>query len=188
MKHLLFLVVASFISLSTQAQEFGVLAGIHNTDADSDAVIKPDTAMGYRLGVVMKYEIGDAVSVRSGMTYTARHFELNDSDSETNLDVNLDYLDIPVLFNFQVNDMVGFYAGPVIAINVGKKTKGTLAGDSINEDVDNMKSLYLLAQLGASFTFDQIGFDVYYERGLGKINDDGLKNFSIYGANFLFWF
>lgn len=186
MKHLLFLVIASFISFSSQAQEFGVLAGIHNADADSDTT-SFDATLGYRLGVVMKYEIGNAVAFRSGLTYTARHFELN--GGTTNLDYELNYLDIPVLFNFQVNEMLSFYVGPVIAINTSGKLKGTSSGTPVDSEIQDVKSLYLLGQVGASFTFDQIGFDIYFERGLGDIWDNGTaKDFSIYGANFLFWF
>lgn len=185
MKHLLMLFTATLITLSAQAQDFGVLAGLHSATATMP-VISFSSELNYRLGVVMKYEIKDNIAFRSGLTYTTRH--LASDTGGLGLKLNYEYLDIPVLFQFQMNETVAFFAGPVVGINVGKK--GSASGVA-SSNIDGTKSLYLLGQVGANFTFDQIGFDVYYERGFGTISSDSgttVSDFSIFGANFLFWF
>ncbi|MBY0316597.1 MAG: PorT family protein [Bdellovibrionales bacterium] len=189
MKHLFLMLILGALTLSAQAQEYGILAGIHNTDIDTPSgPFSVDTEIGWRAGLVGKYEIADGVHFRSGVLYVDRKFSMEESSSTTNLDIKMAYLDIPVLFQFQMNETISFFAGPVIGINVSKKVSGTASGVSGSDDLENVKGLYLLAQAGVNFTFDQIGFDVYYERGFGEIADDSFKDYNIIGANFLYWF
>ena len=182
MKHLFLTIVLCVSALTAQAQDYGVLAGIHNTDIDApNGAPAVDAELGWRAGLIGKYELSDGVHFRSGALYVDRKFSAGTTGSK--VDVKMAYLDIPVLFQFQMNETIALFAGPVIGINVGKKLSG-----STNNELQNTKGLYLLAQAGVNFTFDQIGFDVYYERGLGEIADDSYENYSIIGTNFLYWF
>lgn len=193
MKHLLVLVLATLVSVGAQAQDIGFIAGIGNTSADIDNA-DVNAELGYRIGVNVKLDLVDQVSFRTGGTYTARPFNIESTALVTDLDVKMTYIDIPALFQFSFNDMISIYGGPVVALNVGEKAEGTILGVAYDGDVSDIpgqgktKSLYLLAQVGVNFNFDGIGFDLYYERGLGEINKDGAENYSIMGANFLYWF
>lgn len=182
MKHIFLILVLCVSTLSAQAQEYGILAGIHNTDIDAPTGAPAvDTELGWRAGLVGKYELSDGVHFRSGILYVDRKFSVGTAGN--NLDIKMAYLDIPVLFQFQMNETISLFAGPVIGINVSKKISGAASGE-----LQDTKGLYLLAQAGVNFTFDQIGFDVYYERGFGEIADDSYEDYNIIGANFLFWF
>lgn len=184
MKKLLF-VLLSTMALNATAQNYGLLAGISSNNIDKNGNPAVKSEIGWRAGVIGMFDLTSSVNLRTGVTYTDRSFSIKETNTDAK--VKYTYIDIPVLFQFQMNDMVGIYAGPVVAINSGKKVSGTLNGSATNSDVTDMKSIYLLGQVGANFNFDGIGFDVYYERGFGVTSTDGYKDYSIIGANFVLW-
>jgi hypothetical protein len=184
------LILISIFTLNVNAQEFGAMAGIHNGKSDLiSSSLSSENVLGYRLGILMKTELTESVQFRSGLIYTVRNTE-HESAGVFRSELDLSYLDIPVLFEFNMSEIVSVFAGPVVAINVGDNKKDTnlTTGASTQGSIDDVESLYLLAQVGVSFNFDGIGFDVYYERGLGEYIKDGAEDFSAYGANFVLWF
>ncbi len=186
MKHFMVLIFALLTTLTVHAQNYGFIAGIGNTSVDADG-FDVNAELGYRLGLAVEIDLVDAVNLRTGATYTYRPFNI-ESGVTTDLDYKFSYIDIPMLFQFKLNEMFSVFAGPVVAINMGKKAEGTLLGVNVSDDVDDMKSLYLLGQVGVNLDFEGIGFDLYYEKGFGEIYDDGAEDYNIYGANFLYWF
>jgi len=177
-----FLIAAAFlISPFASAQEFGVLVGVHQTTADSDTTgVSVDGVFNFKAGLTVGFELAEAAKFRTGLLYNQRHVETKSGASKT--DVNFAYLDVPALVQYNVNEMFGLFGGLVVAVNV-------------NDDVDpapavkvDAETLLPLLSLGVNLTFqDMIGFDVYYERGMGDIAK-GLENYGTFGANFLYWF
>jgi hypothetical protein len=192
MKQLLVLVFALGTSFAANAQDVGFLAGIGQTSADTSTLssgTSVDSEIGWRLGVAVRLDLMDQFSFRTGGTYTSRPVTV-DTGLTGDLKVKMAYIDIPALFQFNLNDMVAFYAGPVIGIKANEKATGAgFDGDvsDLNPGHD-AKGIYLLGQIGANFNFDGVGFDVYYEQGFGDIVEDTLKDYSIVGANFVYWF
>lgn len=182
MKFILVVLSALFMTSVSQAQDFGILGGIHNTEPDVPGASSTDAELGFKAGFVVSNEIASNVKFRSGVLYTTRYF--NAASPGLDVDFKFAYVDVPVLFQMNLNETVGFYAGPVVAINVDDKFEvGSSSGT-----VDDMKDIYLLGELGLNFTFDMIGFDVYYQMGFGEIYDDGAEDYATYGANFIYWF
>lgn len=202
MKHILILITVLFVGAISQAQDFGVIGGIHYTGSsynDSGGSSTDINAkLGYRFGLAAQLNLTEQVNFRSGLMYTNRSVNAEQTATTTDFDYELTYIDIPALFQFQMNDMISFYAGPVVAFNIGQKADGTIAGTAFSGDVDDaadsfngvgkVESMYLLGQIGMNMYFDGIAFDVYYERGIGDITKDGIKDFSILGANVIYWF
>lgn len=184
----LFIFLTTFVMIgSAQAQEFAAIAGIHSARV-SDTTEDSESTLGYRFGLIAKVDLTDTVFFRSGLMYTSRQYEETNAAGTTNIDYKFAYVDVPALFQVKITDIFSIYAGPVIAINVGDKVEGQSAGLPVSYSENDMKSLYLLGQLGANFDFDGIGFDVYVERGFGDIYDNGEKDYAIFGANVMYWF
>lgn len=183
MKKMLFTaLMAAFVSQGTLAQEFGILGGFGQTTAESKVSgVSEDGEIGYRLGGVVKLEMANQMLFRSGLIYSYRPFTFKSGTVEANF--KFAYLDVPALVEYRFNDTFGLFGGLVIGINASDKAE--VGG--ISADPKGMKSLYPLAQVGASMLFqDMFGFDLYYERGLGEIYD-GAENYSTIGANFVYW-
>lgn len=179
-KSILVLALGMFLGTAVQAQEYGALLGVHQTSADSvNSGTSIDGGFNFKAGLAVAFELMEGTKFRSGLLYNQRHIEAKSAGVKS--DINFDYFDIPALVQYNVNDMFGFFGGLVVGVNVNDDVhpKGT--------DPD-AKSLIPLLNLGFNLTFqDMIGFDVYYERGLGKFAEN-LENYGTFGANFIYWF
>lgn len=178
-----FSVLSLCIGSCVHAQDIGVLAGVHQTDAETDvsgATI--DGNFNWRAGVAVGLDLVEPLRFRTGAIYTSRAFELKNSGNTT--DYNFSYLDIPALVQYGVQDMFSLYGGLIVAVNVNDDVDPPAGQTAADPDADSMIPLI---QLGVNLNFDgMIGFDVYYERGLGDFARD-LKDYSSFGANFIYW-
>lgn len=184
-KSLLILATGLMLSSAATAQEYGALLGVHQTTSDTDTTgASIDGQFNFKAGMLINFGLNDMAKFRTGLLYNQRHVEMKAGGTKVS-EINFNYLDVPALFQYGMNEMFGIFGGLVVGINVGDEVKmanGSAAGDS------GKKGLIPLVQLGANVTFDDmIGFDLYYERGLGSYADN-LKDFSTFGANFIYWF
>ena len=166
-------------------QEYGFVAGVHQTGAETDiAGTSIDGKFNFKLGLAMGFELLPQMRFRTGTIYSRRYVEFNAS-STVKERLNYDYIDVPVNFQYNFNDMVGVFGGLVVGINISDKVDSPL-GVPVSDRGTN--GLIPLADLGLNFLFeDMIGFDLYFERGLGKFAENW-KNFNTFGGNFIYWF
>lgn len=181
------------ISSSAIAQEFGFIGGFHQTSADSstdgaNVTTEAEGKLGFKLGLAVNFELVEGSAFRTGFLWNNRKFAVTGKNTlintEATTDFNFNYFDIPALYQLNVNEMVGFFGGLVVAINIGDDTS-----PSSDFKAETMIPL-LTAGLNLMFD-DQIGFDFYYERGMGKfakMDGASVADFSTFGANFLYWF
>lgn len=182
-KKILVLATTVFIAAPASAQEFGGLLGVHQTTADTDLTsASVDGKLNFKAGVLIAFELVDTLKFRSGLLYSQRHFELTQGANEYKY--NFAYLDIPANVQFNFNEMVGVFGGLTFALNTSDDVK--LAGGNAG-DPDADKMIPLL-DVGVNLLFsDMIGFDFYYQRGLGGFANR-LENFSTFGGNFIYYF
>jgi hypothetical protein len=176
------LAVAMLFSGTVFAQEYGLLVGVHQTTADaSDSFGSVDGKFNFKLGLTAGFELSNEARFRTGILYNQRHVVY--TVLGVDVDMNFDYIDIPANFQYNFNPMVGVFGGLVAAINVNDEVKA--GGATGNVDAEGFIPLL---DVGVNFLFeDMIGFDVYYERGLGDISRL-TENYSTFGANFIYWF
>ncbi len=179
-------ILASVLTLATPAfaQEFGGLLGVHQTTADTDAAnTTVDGKLGFKAGVLIGFELVEKLKFRSGLLYNQRHIETKTGG--TTAEFNFAYLDIPANVQFNINEMFGLFGGLTFAVNVNDDVKLSTGGTAGDPDADKMIPLL---DLGVNLMFqDMIGFDFYYQRGLGGFADS-LENHSTFGGNFIYWF
>lgn len=175
-------------SVTVSAQEYGALVGFHQTEAEfktsSDADV--DGKMGFKAGLAVAFELADKTHFRTGAIFAQRHVELKTGAGVGYAKVLFDYIDVPVNVQYHLTDKFGVYGGVTVGVNVNDKIDYS-EGITSRPDPDAEKMIPLL-NAGVNLLFDDmIGFDFYYERGLGDISD-GLKDYSTFGLNFLYWF
>jgi hypothetical protein len=170
------------------AQEYGLLVGFHQTTASTDSTFYSgaEGELNWKFGLAMAFELVPNVRFKTGAIYNERHVDFKVKGTTDKIKYNFAYVDVPANVQYNINEMFGIYGGLVIGINVNDKVNAP-AGYSVSSDQD-VKALIPLADAGINFMFsDMIGIDLYYERGLGDYAKD-VKDFSTFGANFIYWF
>jgi hypothetical protein len=177
------------MGVSAQAQDYGLTAGLSQSNASasgnlSNANYSNSGEFGFRAGGVASFPLMDNLKFRTGLIYAQRHFTLKHDSPDVKITFNNDYLDIPVLAQYNFNEVFGLFGGIVAAVNVNKSVSSNV---TVTNADSGTKNLLPILQLGINATFDNMyGVEAYYEFGLGDISDNA-KNFNVFGANFIYW-
>lgn len=172
------------LSVPAWGQEFAATLGVHQTTADSNVSgTSVDGKLGFKAGALVGFELVDKVKFRSGLVYNQRHFDVKVGTNT--LEYKFDYFDIPALAQYNVNEMFGLFGGLNFAVNINDDVSYPATMTSADPKAEKMIALL---NLGVNLMFnDMIGFDFYYERGMGKLAKD-LESYSTFGGNFIYWF
>jgi hypothetical protein len=191
---LMIMCFALVLGFQAQAQEWGLTFGVSESGAAQQGAISDGSearVFGFRLGADVAFDIAPQAQFRTGFIYAQRHFDFDHATISgfTDIDVKnkFDYLDIPALIQYNFNPTVGFFGGLIVAINVGDDVEASSGGSTLTGEARDTKTLIPLLQIGVNGKFNnQIGLEAYYEMGTGDIYT-GAKNFSVFGANFIYW-
>lgn len=174
-------------SSMASAQEFGMLVGVHQTDAEQSASNGSSLSgkMGFKAGLAVAFGLADQMRFRTGAIYNQRHFEITSGSPAVETKYNFDYVDVPANLQYNLNDKVSLFGGMIIGVNINDDVKVPAGTNASNPDAEKMIPLL---NAGVNLLFDDmIGFDFYLESGMGDIAN-GLKNYKTFGANFLYWY
>lgn len=137
------------------------LANLTNT---TDSKMK----IGLVAGANLEYPVNDAFSVSGGLLYSMQGCKIKDVDDA----IKMDYLNIPILAQYQVAEGFKIKAGVQPGILMSAKW-----GDA--DFKDDCKSLDISIPLGVSYEISDFVIDARYNFGLTKTNkngDDSVKN------------
>ena len=105
-------------SLKAQESHAGIKGGINlsslTTDGNSDKNLK----IGFHAGVYDKIPVGESFAIQPELLYSVKGIKLNYDDNtfadgETRF--NLNYIDLPVKFVFNLSDDFEFQFGPYVS-------------------------------------------------------------------------
>lgn len=184
MRFVLFIFASFMISAQAYGQEWAATIGVHQTTADSNVNgATVDGKLNFKVGALVGFELAENTKFRSGLLYNRRHLDTTVSGNK--FEYKFAYLDVPATLQYNINEMVGFFGGLVIAVNVGDDVDGP-AGVTVGDP--KAEGMIAIMTGGVNLMFnDMIGFDFYYERGMGRFAT-GLENHSTFGGSFLYWF
>jgi len=184
MRILSVLLTLTFLSAPAWGQEWAATIGVHQTTADTnESGATVDGKLNYKVGAVLGFELNEVTKFRTGITYNQRHMDKTIAGAK--FEYKFAYIDVPANVQYNINEMVGFFGGLVIAVNVGDDVDGPAGAVITNPEAENMIAIM---NGGVNLMFnDMIGFDFYYERGMGRFAK-GLENHSTFGGSFLYWF
>ena len=165
----------------------GVRGGISSAEVTGRELGEVRRQTGLTVGGVLDVPIAHSVGVELGVSYVRKGLEtfVNDID----LDMALDYLELPVLARWTVFQRGGLqsalYAGPVVALRVrcnGEAVQGPFRVDADCDDARfegslDTKGLDVGALMGVGAAWDlsgdwQLGLDAMYNVGLRAIDAD----------------
>jgi hypothetical protein len=148
--------------------------------------------IGFCAGGFITFNITGMFAIQPEVLYTMKgsRYEEEILGETFKLWIKLDYLEIPVLVKIMAPSPGGvnpyLFAGPVFALKLSSKMKAEYAGESAEEDIEDLKGtdFGLVIGAGVDFGFGASGMgkmtlDVRYSLGLSTISDfegDDVKN------------
>jgi hypothetical protein len=171
------LVLATFVAVPASAQEgisFGVKAGANIASTNVEAVgfdISPDSRTGLVAGVFVFYPFREQIGLQVEGLFSQKGAKVNDLGID--VDLRLDYFEIPVLGRFGVrasdDATVHVVAGPAFAFKVNDSLD---VSDFFGFDEIDIKPYDVGLSVGGGVTFRNIVVDARYTHGLVNINDE----------------
>lgn len=177
----LFLGLAIVVSSLTFAQQFGIKAGVNlSTVSDAESLtevansVDAKSKVGFNAGVFANFPVAESFSVQPELLYNALGTKLTNKGNTGNdnaLTLNLDYLSLPVMFQYNLVPNLYLEAGPQFSYLLSSKFKYN--GNSTDSNTDGLNKFDIGIGLGAGYYFNgNIGITARYVAGLTDIIKD----------------
>ena len=150
--------------------------GLNVSSTTSDAA---EYKAGFVGGAELEYHASPMLGISAGVLYSMQGAKVKDSDVK----MNLNYINIPILANVYVANGLALKAGIQPAFNVSNKVKA----DGISVDYDKyapeegkIKSFDFAIPVGLSYEYMNVCLDARYNIGLTKLADAGDAKNSVF--------
>ncbi len=170
---LAFLVIATTTLHAQAGFRFGIKAGA-NGDKISGQAFKEGYNLSYHLGGFAEIDLTKKIGIQPELLWsqstTSKASGLDAIYQTLPNDVKLDYLQIPILLRYNVNNMFTLLAGPQFSVLVNHKNNLLQNGEAAFKQGD------FAMVLGGQFNLKMLRVYGRYNIGLQNINDYGDKN------------
>ncbi|KMQ71863.1 porin family protein [Chryseobacterium koreense] len=193
----LFLSAAIAMGSLTFAQTFGIKAGMNVSSLSKDASMDDaKSKIGFNGGLFMNAPIAENFSIQPELIYTQYGNKSTTTNSyttgtssvveKTTGSTNLDYIALPVMFQYNATPQFYLEAGPEFGLLMSGKVKGdrtvttttgattTTSTSAVSTDIkDNLNTFNFGVGLGAGYYFTpNLGLTARYVAGLTDIAKD----------------
>ena len=174
-KFTLFAVAAMIITFTANAQDiaFGVKAGANLANMTDVEGTSPGTRFGAHIGPFIKLPLTDNFSIIPELLYSMKGSEISESILGFNFEMqtNLDYLEIPIMANYQLESGLNFELGPYVGILLSAKSTVDILGVSEDVDIkDEMNTVDFGVGFGLGYRLENgLGFGARYSLGLASL-------------------
>lgn len=169
MKRITFFLIAVFYFTGLFAQyqpKFGVRGGLNIANTKNTESGETGSKAGLHIGFIAHTHLTPEISLQPELYYS------NQGGKKGNVNFNLNYINVPVLVQYNFDNGFRLQTGPQLGllVDVNDKTKG----EEYNIiSADDFKSTDFSWSFGLGYlTYSGIGFDGRYNLGISKINDD----------------
>ena len=146
------------------------------------------TKVGLIAGVEAEYQVIPMLGISVGALYSMQGCSYDNVYVEgvlaKDINVDLDYINIPILANVYVAKGLAIKAGiqPAFCLSAKGKATGASSGVEVKveADIPGKKSLDFSIPIGASYEFSDFVIDARYNFGLTKIADDADSKNSVF--------
>ncbi len=157
------------IAINAQSFHFGAKAGanfasITGDDADFDG------RTGYHIGLVAELGLSEKFAIQPELIYSAQGAD------ESGLDLNIDYLNLPILAEIKLTEMFSIQAGPQF-------------GFKVNEgDFEDLNEFDLSGAAGVEINISKFFAQARYNFGFTDIAEDAEARNGVFQISVGFWF
>ena len=176
------LLFAATTFAQTEPGTFSLLPKVGlNLSSLTKSKFEVDTRTGFCGGIELNYQLNKSFSLTLGALYSLQGCKQTDKDHKTT--VKIEYLNVPVLFNFHITNglvaKVGVQPGLVLSDRIHQERKG-VSGDMCFRDYvrslpeyknTNMRDYDIAIPIGLSYEFSNIVLDARYCPGLVSLFD-----------------
>lgn len=162
--------------------KFGAKGGINLANIVGDDAGDANMFVGFNAGFFVEIPVTDKLTIQPELLYSAQGsksegplvIEGNVYDVEATIKLN--YINIPVMFKYQVADKFSLEAGPYVGFLTNAKMKVEVVGygsDTVDMK-DMVKSTDFGLGVGMNYEFSDVVFaNARYQGGLTQIGDTG---------------
>ena len=159
-------------TLLAQAPKYGIKAGLNlsRLTGAGDADWRP----GFHAGFLSHIHITPAFSLQPEVVYSSQGAKYPYIDNQ-DLKRKLEYINIPVLLQYNFDNGFRLQGGPQIGFLVSAKDK--LGDGEISSGTDNYKTIDFSIPLGFSYlSYSGLGVDARYNLGITNVVDGSSTN------------
>ena len=175
------------VASTDASKRFSFLAGANasnmnfNNSPTSSATPVPSTwKAGVSVGVAVRVELFDNFYFQPGYYYMQR----NGADKSKETNYTMDYLSLPVLFNYDISSRFSVFAGPQFDLLINAKSEANEVNSTITHDVEE-RSIALTGGLEIEI-IDPFFISLKYMHGFNHIGigqRSAVKEFKYQGVN-----
>jgi hypothetical protein len=168
------LAVVLVCSVATaQHVNFGIKGGLNLYNIKNDNNTQFDNSTGFHVGLLAHVHISDHFAIQPEVVFSTQG--ANYTVGSTNGELNLDYLNLPIMFQYMFDNGFRFQAGPQVGFLINAKSK---FGSITSEVKNNYSGVDVGVGGGVSYVHPPsgFGFDARYNMGLKNINEGGSVN------------
>lgn len=162
-------------------RRMGVKGGLNATNIYQNDINDENARFGFNLGLYGQILSSEVFAIQPELLYSTKgaKWDYTGGGFNQSIDLNINYLDLPVLAVFKLGKTAEIHAGPYVGYLLSAKVKydGDLANgtDDIDRDDLNTVDYGLVGGLGLNFGAMQVG--ARYNYGLAKIaNSNAAKD------------
>lgn len=158
---------------SAQHFNLGVKAGLNGYTTSSESFSDIDPKFGLHAGLIGHAHLGGQFALQPELVFSMQGSKYTASGTDVNL--NLNYINIPLIFQYMYNNGFRLQAGPQIGVLASAKTK---IGSTVVDVKDDFEAIDFGIGVGMSFVnpATDFGFDIRYNHGLSNIYKVGSSN------------
>jgi len=164
----------------------GLKIGMNSAKLHGDTMKELEEELGEELkskwglcaGGFIRFNISETFAIQPEVLYTMKGAKFEETiDGETiKFEMNFSYLEIPVLLKLMIPTPGGIkpslFAGPTLAIKLSAKEKLVYAGETEEDDIEEMKDTDFGLIIGAGVDFGKLTVDLRYVLGLTTISEE----------------
>lgn len=162
--------------VNAQSVNIGIKGGLNSYTIGGDDTDDIDSKLGYNVGLLGHIHLSERFGLQPEIVYSTQGAKANDGSGDVK--ISLDYINVPVLFQYMYDNGFRIQAGPQVGFLTSAKAKA----DGITIDLDDsFDTIDFGVSVGASYVDPSSGFgvDARYNLGLNNINeDDSSKNYN----------
>jgi Outer membrane protein beta-barrel domain len=167
----IFTMAAIMLALAATAQHvnIGIKVGLNIYTINNDNNAKYDPKAGLNLGLIGHIHLTKQLAFQPEIVYSGQGAKFTTAGVETK--INLDYINLPLLFQYMFDNGFRIQAGPQIGFLVNAKSK---TGSNATDIKNNLKTVDFGLGAGVGYVHPPTGFgvDARYNLGLSNINDN----------------
>ena len=183
------LTIFTFTSINAQKKTtFGVKAGINLASISSEIDLDPSSKTAMYFGALAEYSISSKFSIQSEILYTRHNMTAYHAvygGPFPRMEFTLDFIQIPVLAKFHINENISLELGP--SYNILLNDKVVVLNNNNSSETDFAKKTEFSGILGATYKFKNGFFtSVRYYKGFSKtMFNNKINSFQI-GVGYMF--